>query len=191
VAELKPKLTQSSDYGWFNKARSRAWAKPQANLARIPYWALVAGSFLFVGLSPFASGTIGSLTAVLLYYAIPSIQSLQGLLIASGIVLAIGIPASNAIEKALDRHDPGIIVADEVLGQWIALMSLWYVGDVVFIIAAFLFFRLFDIVKLYPATIFEHKTGGVGVMLDDAVAGIYANFAAHLATFAYYKLFAS
>jgi phosphatidylglycerophosphatase A len=57
-----------------------------------------------------------------------------------------------------------------------------YKGDIVFIISAFILFRFFDILKPYPARIFERSSGGVAAMLDDAVAGIYANLAAHLLT---------
>jgi phosphatidylglycerophosphatase A len=72
------------------------------------------------------------------------------------------------------------VVIDEVLGQWIALLSVGYVGNLRFVFLAFIFFRIFDVIKPPPARFFERRPGGTGIMLDDAVAGIYANIAAHI-----------
>jgi phosphatidylglycerophosphatase A len=100
------------------------------------------------------------------------------------IVLVLGLWSSAIVERTMNVQDPGIVVIDEVLGQWIALISLSYAGHPLFILLAFLAFRFFDIIKLWPARYFEHMHGGTGIMLDDAVAGIYANVSAHLAMFA-------
>jgi len=71
-------------------------------------------------------------------------------------------------------------VFDEVVGQWIALLSPIHQGNLTFILLAFVLFRLFDILKPFPASYFDRKSGAVHVLMDDVVAAIYANLAAHL-----------
>jgi phosphatidylglycerophosphatase A len=164
------------------KARSRLWVTPAAKIKRVPMIPLFIGTFGFLGLSPVASGTVGSAAGALLYYYIPFLQNNIALGICSLAILIIGTVATDVIELILGEHDPGIVVIDEVLGQWVSLISIWFNGDVVFIIAAFIFFRFFDVIKLYPASIFEKRLGGSSVMLDDVVAGVYANISAHLIT---------
>ncbi len=172
---------------WLQKAKSRAWVKREIPVSSIPFIPLVIGTFFFTGLSPAASGTVGSLAAALLYYFIPALQNNLVLLAAIVVVFVAGVWASNVIERTIKEHDPGIIVADEVIGQWIALLSPIYVGDPVFVIIAFLAFRFFDIIKLFPASYVEKKHGGLAVMGDDAIAGIYANLAAHGATMLFHR----
>jgi phosphatidylglycerophosphatase A len=169
------------------KARSRLWNMPAETIRHVPFPALLIGTFFFVGLSPFSSGTVGSAVAALLYFSIPALQSNWVLLALCVVCLVAGTAASNVIVRRTGDHDAGIIVIDEVLGQWIALLSLWYTGDLVFVISAFVLFRAFDILKVYPASRFEGATGGASIMLDDAIAGIYANIAAHLVTYGYYQ----
>ncbi|MEO6939340.1 MAG: phosphatidylglycerophosphatase A [Candidatus Kapaibacterium sp.] len=187
----RPKTDQhasgSSGPDWLVKARSRLWYKPKHDLSKVPAWALVISTFGFVGLSPIASGTMGSAVAALLYYYIPALQVNLTLAICTLVLLVIGIVASNVVEQKLKVNDPSIIVADEVIGQWIALLTLSYSGNLLFVIVAFVLFRLFDIIKLYPASFFERRPGGAGVMLDDAVAGIYANISAHLVMWIIYR----
>jgi phosphatidylglycerophosphatase A len=86
-------------------------------------------------------------------------------------VADIGVPASGAAEKEFGE-DGGPIVIDEVVGQWITLAGL--VPTPFVLILGFLLFRLFDIFKPFPARRLERLGGGVGVMLDDVVAGVYA-----------------
>ncbi len=167
------------------KARSRLWAAPPEKLRSVPVFALAIATFGFLGLSPVASGTVGSAAAAALYYFLPFLQNNWWLVTTIIFSIAIGAVSTDIVELKTGEHDPGIVVIDEVLGQWIALISFAYKGDIVFIILAFLFFRLFDIIKPYPARIFERSSGGTAVMLDDAVAGVYANIAAHLAMWGY------
>jgi phosphatidylglycerophosphatase A len=74
--------------------------------------------------------------------------------------------------------DPGIVVIDEFVGQWIALLFLprtfWI------FVAGFIVFRILDIIKPFPAADLEELEGGVGIMLDDVIAAIYTNMAIHL-----------
>ena len=130
---------------------------------------------------------MGSLAAAILYYCIPALQNNLVLACAAIVLFVVGVWASNIVERSISEHDPGIIVADEAVGQWIALLSLTYTGDWLFVLFAFLMFRFFDIIKLYPASLIERKEGGISVMADDVVAGVYANLAAHLLTFATYR----
>jgi phosphatidylglycerophosphatase A len=74
--------------------------------------------------------------------------------------------------------DPSIVVIDEVVGMWISLLAIPM--GISAAILAFLFFRTFDILKPFPARQMEHLPGGWGIMMDDVVAGIYANIATRL-----------
>ena len=129
-------------------------------------------SFGYIGFFPIAPGTAGSLAALPLFafirwIGVPAIE-----LIAIPIVYAVGVWAANGAEVALGRKDPGPVVIDEVLGMLItlALLPVSLAG----VAAGFLLFRIYDIVKPYPAARLEHLHGGLGIMSDDAVAGVYA-----------------
>ncbi len=131
---------------------------------------------LFSGYSPFASGTAGSLVAIALYW-IPGFESLMviGLVTISAFVL--GIPAAGIMERRYG-HDPSQVTVDELVGMWISLILL--PKTLIAAVSAFFFFRIFDIAKPFPARRFDNIHGGFGIMMDDVVAGIYANLAAHL-----------
>lgn len=160
-----------------------------ASLKHVPMWALAIGTVCFAGFSPVASGTVGSAIGALIYYFIPLFQNNWVLLFASVIILVLGTVATDVIELKSGEHDPGIVIIDEVLGQWVALFSLWYIGNPVFVVLAFVLFRFFDVMKFYPASVFEKRIGGSSVMLDDVVAGIYANISAHVLTMVYKAYF--
>jgi phosphatidylglycerophosphatase A len=137
--------------------------------------AVFVASFGFVGYFPIAPGTAGSLAALVLFafirwISVPAVE--LGAIVA---VFAIGVWAAHGTEIALGRKDPGVVVIDEVLGMLItlALLPLSLGG----IALGFLFFRILDVVKPYPAAQLEHLHGGLGIMADDAVAGLYAHLA--------------
>lgn len=135
--------------------------------------ALVCATFGYVGYFPVAPGTAGSLAALGLFAIVRGLGG-PGLELATiAAVLGIGIWASSAAERALDQKDPGPIVIDEVLGMLmtLALLPVSLTGVAI----GFLLFRFFDVVKPYPAARMERIRGGAGVMLDDAVAGVYAH----------------
>jgi len=148
--------------------------------------AVVIATGLGVGFMPVAPGTFGSLVGVAIFYGLfvtfksqPS--ALQGsVLLASLILAAIGIWASNRAEKIFEQKDAGQIVIDEVCGQVIsfafASVSLldaeYHLGWALLI--GFALFRLFDIFKPYPIRRLEALGSGLGVMADDVLAGIYA-----------------
>jgi phosphatidylglycerophosphatase A len=145
-----------------------------------------------VGYLPVAPGTFGSLLGVGLYLLLRVIcvSRLGGLtdnvlttaygflmfeLLLIVCVTFAGIWAASRVEQLDSQKDPGKVVIDEVAGQLIAITAVpvavvsWWP-----IILAFLLFRFFDIVKPYPARRLEALEGGLGIMADDVVAGIYA-----------------
>ena len=86
----------------------------------------------------------------------------------------VGIWAASRSEKVLGRKDPGIVVIDEVAGQMLTFLLIPIPASPWMIVTGFLLFRAFDIVKPYPARKLESLHGGLGIMLDDLVAGVYA-----------------
>ena len=137
--------------------------------------AVLLASFGYVGYFPVAPGTAGSLAAIPLFLLIRWTGSTAVELAAIVAVFAIGVWAASGTEVALGRKDPGIVVIDEVLGMLITQALL--PATVPVIVLGFLFFRVFDVVKPPPAAQLEHLHGGLGIMADDAVAGIYAHLA--------------
>ncbi|HET7153373.1 MAG TPA: phosphatidylglycerophosphatase A [Candidatus Kapabacteria bacterium] len=132
-----------------------------------------------VGFMPIASGTWGSAFALLFYLFIPGFWHWYVILPASLIVLLPAIPASTKAEHVYG-DDPSMVVIDEVVGMWITLASPLFPFSWVYAIVGFFLFRLFDIVKPFPANRFDAMKGGFGIMMDDVVSGIYANIATHL-----------
>ena len=130
-------------------------------------------TFGYVGYFPIAPGTAGSLAALALYALLRWSGSHALELVTIVVVLAVGIWASTGTERALDRKDPGVVVIDEVLGMLItiAFMPLSWWG----ILAGFLIFRVLDVIKPFPAGRLEHLPAGLGIMADDAMAGVYGH----------------
>lgn len=133
------------------------------------------------GLSPRAPGTVGTLVALPPYLLFAD----QPLAIYSAIVVAaavLGVWLCGVSAERLAVHDHPGIVWDEFVGLWIAL---WAVPvDPLWIAAAFVAFRIFDIGKPWPiGWLDEHARGGLGIMIDDIVAGILACAVLHAALF--------
>ena len=97
---------------------------------------------------------------------------LIALLIGIALTLVFGIPAATIVERESGRHDPGFVVIDEVIGQWIAL--LFCPVDWRHALIALVLFRLFDITKPFPVRRLERLPGGWGIVFDDVAAGLYA-----------------
>jgi phosphatidylglycerophosphatase A len=133
-----------------------------------------------IGHFPKAPGTWGSLAAVVaapwLFLPLP----LWGRLAALALVFGVGTWACGVAERTMGRKDPGCVIIDELFGQWLALlffaaMPVWYLA------LAFALFRVFDILKPWPVRWAETAfPGGLGVMADDGVAGLYALLCLHL-----------
>lgn len=94
------------------------------------------------------------------------------LIVATVAVTAVGLWASGRVERMVGRKDPGVIVIDEVAGMMVSVLFLPRTWPV--LLTAFFLFRLFDVWKPFPARQSQVITGGVGVMLDDLIAGAYA-----------------
>ena len=128
----------------------------------------------YCGYFPIAPGTVGS-AAGLLFYALVVWTGSTAVEIALIVGLfAAGVWAGTTAERYFGGVDPGPIVLDEVVGMLITLAfmpGLGWSGA----IAGFLLFRVFDVIKPYPAARLEQLHGGLGVMADDAMAAIYAN----------------
>ena len=140
--------------------------------------ALILSTWFGTGLIPLAPGTFGSLAAI------PFFIFFNYLGVAfTGLFLIIFIPlafwASGRSEKLLGRDDPSEVVIDEVIGFFFAVffIPVSWVG----IIIGFALFRFFDILKPFPiGTIDKRVKGGIGIVLDDILAGIYANICLRL-----------
>lgn len=126
-----------------------------------------------LGLLPGAPGTWASLAALPCGWLIQSYCGPAGLLVAAGLVFAVGCWAAARVAEASGIADPGAVVIDEIAGQLLALAAAprdwrWYA-------AAFLLFRIFDIWKPFPVGWLDrHAKGGFGIMLDDVAAALYA-----------------
>jgi len=132
---------------------------------------------LGVGYVPVASGTFGSAAGLGLWAVLPSTPVVQATAIV--VLLVVGSWSGSVAERHFGRTDPGEVVVDEVMGMLLTLFltGVGWIGAV----AGFFLFRIFDIVKPFPARRLEHLPGGVGVMADDAMAAIYANIALRVA----------
>jgi phosphatidylglycerophosphatase A len=122
------------------------------------------------GYAPIAPGTAGSLLALVFYLIIPLTP--WWWLVIVIIMTFIGIISSTYVER-YTKKDPGIVVIDEMAGQWLSLLFL--PRSLQIFIAAFFIFRILDIIKPFPADRSQKLQGGLGIMLDDLIAGIYTN----------------
>lgn len=128
------------------------------------------------GFSPIAPGTAGALLATLIWYFI-SFYTSPIILIGITLFLILfftitGIHSTNKVEQ-IWGEDPSKVVIDEMVGVWIALLAAPQ-GNIGYAIVAFILFRLFDIFKPLGIRKMEDFKGGIGVMMDDILAGIYS-----------------
>jgi phosphatidylglycerophosphatase A len=127
----------------------------------------------YLGYVPVAPGTFGSAAGLLVYAAVrwAGVPALEIAVIV--LLFAIGVWSSGVAEKHFGGVDPAPVILDEVVGMLItlALVPVSITGAIV----GFLVFRLFDVVKPWPANRFEALHGGLGIMADDAMAGVYGN----------------
>ena len=133
----------------------------------------ILASFFYLGYSPFAPGTMGTLGAVLLYYLLISFLTDIQYVIVTIILAVFGIIISFKAVNIYKNDDPKEIVIDEVVGYLVAMAFI--LPTATNIILGFFLFRFFDIVKPFPARRLEKLKGGYGVVLDDVAAGIWTN----------------
>lgn len=130
-------------------------------------------SFGFLGLSPFASGTTGTLGGVLLAWLLGYTEHyLWWSLLTCAVLYAVGRSLGEWSERYAAGKDPGFFVIDEVIGYLITL--LWTKGpSPLALVVAFFLFRFLDVVKPPPARQMERLGGGDGILLDDVMSGLY------------------
>ena len=123
------------------------------------------------GLSPFAPGTMGTLMAIPFTFALKSLGT-TGFWIALLLLFLLGIWVCDRVSHKLGVHDHGGIVWDEMVGYWLSMAFVplqWQ-----WLLAAFVLFRFFDIVKPWPIRQLDQKvSGGFGIMIDDIVAALF------------------
>lgn len=135
---------------------------------------LFVASWGYTGYSPVASGTVGTIAAIPFAWLYMRVGDPR--LAVAGCIAAIAAACwvAGRAEAVLGQHDSGIIVIDEVVGYLAATLLLPPTWTVIFL--TFFFFRAFDVLKPFPAAYIDANVeGGAGVVLDDVVAGIYAN----------------
>jgi len=135
---------------------------------------LMIATFFKIGYLPLMPGTWASMvTAALVYFIKPYWDApiyIQIPIIV--IIFIVGIPAASASEKHFNKKDPRPCVIDEVAGQMVTLLLVPH--TIYFYAAGFFLFRVFDVLKPPPVSTAEKIPGGLGIMFDDIVAGLYA-----------------
>ena len=127
----------------------------------------------YIGKIPLAPGTFGSLIGLPLCFLLAEIQ-LSAAIIAVLLIIALAIWISNVAERTLERKDPGCIVIDEIAGMVVTLIGLPF--NLTTATIGFILFRILDILKPFPIRILDKRLpGGLGIVADDVVAGIFAN----------------
>jgi phosphatidylglycerophosphatase A len=143
---------------------------------KINFFEKLIGSGFYTGFVPVASGTIGSIAALIIYL-IPGFEQLFIIIPFTLIFIVYGIFLGNKFETNYGK-DPAECTVDEVVGTWISVLALpktlWI------IVIAFFIWRILDIIKPPPARNLERLKGGLGIMLDDVVSGIYTLIIMHL-----------
>jgi phosphatidylglycerophosphatase A len=154
---------------------SRSQTEPGLGVQPAPLWATIVATFFGVGRLRPGPGTWGSLVTALLWWLLAShlapAARLPVILVLIAIVVAIGIPAATLEARGCGRKDPSHVVIDEVAGQLITLIACPIVWQA--LLAGFILFRVFDIVKPPPVRSLEKLPEGTGIVVDDVGAGIY------------------
>jgi phosphatidylglycerophosphatase A len=133
---------------------------------------ILISSFFYLGYSPVAPGTVGTLGAVILYYVISGISDLFYIFFII-VLIIFSVWVSEVASVKLGDSDPSSIVIDEVCGFLVTMILI--PPSMINIALGFLLFRFFDILKPPPIRRSEALSGGIGIVADDVLAGIYAN----------------
>lgn len=151
--------------------------EPKRN-STIDLLAVTLGTGLGIGFAPFAPGTFGSLFGPSMMWAVQQAGlPLAAVLGIALVFIAVGIPICTASAAVLGKHDPGPVVYDEIAAFWIVFLPHIILDRPIgwlSMIGGFLFFRVFDIAKPWPANRLEKLPDGQGIMADDLAAGVYA-----------------
>ena len=137
------------------------------------FWIYSTGG---IGRSPWAPGSLASAACALFWWLSPPV-GLPLYLTLLLLLSVVGVVASEQAIRDTGLKDPSVVVIDEWLGQGVALLAVphsWWGGGL-----AFVFFRVFDILKPPPVSFLERAPGGIGIMLDDLGAGLLAALLLH------------
>ena len=149
---------------------------PTQSAARKSQASWMLATFFGVGYLRPGPGTYASAITVLLWWAlsrfIASAWPIPAAVIASVAITLLGIPPSTTVARESGQNDPGFVVIDEVAGQMIALIGVPLAWK--YLLAGFILFRGFDILKPFPLRHLERLPEGIGIMMDDVGAGVYA-----------------
>jgi len=141
-----------------------------------PAWATLVATFFGAGRLRPGPGTWGSLATVLLWWLLashlPQAARIPVIIVLTGVVVAIGIPAATLEARGCGRKDPQHVVIDEVAGQLVTLVACPIMWPA--LLAGFILFRVFDITKPPPIRSLEKLPEGTGIVVDDLGAGVYA-----------------
>lgn len=141
------------------------------------------GTFFGIGRLPLAPGTWASLAALFIGWFLVEGLGHGGLALVTLFFIPIGIWAAGVYERASEQADPSAVVIDEVVALWAILAFV--PQDTLSYGLAFFFFRAADILKPWPIRLFEQRVpGGLGIMVDDWLAGIYALAGLYIVKFA-------
>ena len=146
---------------------------------KINFFEKLIGSGFYTGYFPVASGTVGSIAAIIIYL-IPGFEQLFIIIPSTIAFMVYGIFVGTKFEAQYGK-DPAQCTIDEVVGTWISLIAL--PKTIWIITAAFFLWRILDIVKPPPARNLEKLKGGLGIMIDDVVSGIYTLIIMHLVVY--------
>lgn len=132
----------------------------------------------YSGYLPKAPGTWGSLAGLLLFLLLQPLE-LSHYLAVVAVLFVTGTLAAGEAEKILDNRDPGVVVIDEIVGILITMIGIPLTPWTLFL--GFILFRVFDIAKPFPINFFDQRFhGGLGIMLDDVVAGLFSLAVLHI-----------
>ena len=127
----------------------------------------------YIGNIPFAPGTFGSILGLPLCFVLAGLK-LPLAIIFTVLFIIVAVWIANGAEKVLKKNDPGCIVIDEIAGMAVTLVGLPF--NLTTALIGFIIFRILDILKPFPIRSLDKRvSGGVGIVLDDVVAGIFAN----------------
>ena len=133
---------------------------------------MIIATGFYSGYLPKAPGTWGSLVGLLLFFLLHTLSLEIYLAVVAGIFL-IGTFAAGEAEKIMDHQDPGLVVIDEIVGMLVTMIAI--PATPLAMALGFALFRIFDIWKPFPVGFVDQRLhGGLGIMLDDIVAGIYS-----------------
>lgn len=145
-------------------------------MKQINWFEKLIGSGFYTGFIPLASGTFGSIAAIIIYI-IPGFEKPEIIIPAIIIFFAYGLSVSSKFEIVYGQ-DPAECTIDEVVGTWIALIAL--PKTPLIILTSFLIWRALDIIKPFPARTSEKLPKGLGIMTDDVISALYSLIILHI-----------